>query len=613
MDVTYELFLKPFYNIFSRNNSTRKKGTEEEKIPKLSYNNFTIANYKGIDSVEIDLAKNSLVLLLGLNESGKTTILKAIESFSFLNDPEPEFDPKYFQKIRKKSAVGSNDPAIITATIKLEEKLPEIAKRKIGEHELSDIDIENINSFLHYLNQQQTFKISRIFPFKNGSPKKYYYQFEIDHPFLKNPLSKIVAQEIVGVCPFIIYFEDFKDRIPEKIFINKKREDSYDPVWYDIIDGLFYNTDSNFSIENVKKFHSPTNPMLDDAATVETRVNQTLNETFTKQWKDLSGVKEISTTELKYNHHRSAPYFTLKIKDSDGTTYSVDERSKGALWYLSFLMKTEFRSKKMRKNFGKPVFLIDEPASNLHSTAQKNMIKDFQKLAKDTSIVYTTHSQYLISTKNIKNTYIIEKNEGTVLAAKWGEYLNRNDAKVYYYQPLANLLNLIPSTFDIPWRKCIITEGPSDRHVLIALNRLYKLSLEDYAIYPGGSADKLADLISLNIGWNSSFAVLLDSDKPGENAARKYKTTFGIGSQIVHIPKVAKKIENCFTKEEITEIRNLVLSDLEKKFVSKKEFAAMWSILSEDVTFDKRIKKIISSDTQALFNKLCDELKNCCE
>src|SRR5690606_1195132 len=122
---------------------------------------------------------------------------------------------------------------------------------------------------------------------------------------------------------------------------------------------------------------------------------------FTKKWKSLSGVQEIEETVLNYYHHQNSPCFTLKIKDKDGTVYLVDERSKGGLWYLSFLMKTEFRSKKMRRNFGKPVFLIDEPASNLHSTAQQNMVNDFKTLAEETSIIYTTHSQYLISLDNV--------------------------------------------------------------------------------------------------------------------------------------------------------------------------------------------------------------------
>src|SRR5690606_34845172 len=133
---------------------------------------------------------------------------------------------------------------------------------------------------------------------------------------------------------------------------------------------------------------------------------------FSEKWKELSGVKDIHNTELIY--HSAKSYFEIRISDTDGTTYGVDERSKGALWYLSFLMKTEFRRKKLRIKSGKSVFLIDEPASNLHSTAQQNMISDFKKLVEDTSVIYSTHSQYLISLDNIKTTYIIERNKGNV-------------------------------------------------------------------------------------------------------------------------------------------------------------------------------------------------------
>ncbi len=38
----------------------------------MVYKNFEIENFKGIKKVSISLKKNDLVLLLGLNESGKT-------------------------------------------------------------------------------------------------------------------------------------------------------------------------------------------------------------------------------------------------------------------------------------------------------------------------------------------------------------------------------------------------------------------------------------------------------------------------------------------------------------------------------------------------------------
>src|SRR5690606_7059880 len=245
--------------------------------------------------------------------------------------------------------------------------------------------------------QEKKVIISRVIPFKNGNPLNDYYEFQTEHPYQKDKLSRLIAKEFVRTCPYIIYFEDFKDRIPEKIITSKTNE-LFNEDWYDIIDGLFYNTDKKFSIEQFKKLYSKNNRREKDAATVLKRVNKTLNQSFSDKWKELSGVKDIEETELTYNQARS--YFEISITDTDGTTYTVDERSKGALWYLSFLMKTEFRRKKLRKNSGKPIFLIDEPASNLHSTAQQNMIADFQKLVEDTSVIYSTHSQYLISLEN---------------------------------------------------------------------------------------------------------------------------------------------------------------------------------------------------------------------
>ena len=608
-DTEVFLFGKPtIIGLFEKVLSFFKSTSEEEKSLKLSFLNFKIQNYKGIQDVEIDLVKNNLVLLLGLNESGKTTILKALESFSFLNDPEQVFNPKFFHSIRKKSHVNSNETAKITATIKIQGELQLKKPKSLEKINLEEKDIDSMNSFVYHLNEQKQVVLSRVFPFKGGKPQKYYYKFESEHPFAQTKLSQLLAIELVNVCPFILYFEDFKDRIPEKIFVNKK-SDSYDPIWYDIIDGLFYNTDENFSIESFKKFYSPSSPMLDDANTVETRVNKTLNETFTEKWKSLSGVKEIESAELKYSHVGQAQYFTLKVKDKDGTTYSVDERSKGALWYLSFLMKTEFRSKKLRKNSGKPVFLIDEPASNLHSTAQVNMINDFKKLAKDTSIIYTTHSQYLISLENIKNTYIIEKVGGVVTAHKWGVYLNQENSNIAYYQPLANLLNLIPNSLTVPWEKAILTEGPSDRHVLISIYRiLHGHELKDVVIYPGTSAKSLSNLISLNIGWNAKFKILLDGDEEGIEAAAIYKKQFSLSEEISHLPDDRKKIEKCFSKSEKNGIRSLVLNNGATEDVSKREFASMWAIISETKEYDKEIHALLSAGTNKFFKDLFNSL-----
>lgn len=574
----------------------------------MIYKNFEIEKYKGIENVSISLKKNDLVLLLGLNESGKTTILKAIESFDYTNDPTSDLKHEYFRAIRNKANVNSNEDAKITASIDIDKPIKiDWFKSIIKSNSLSTAEQQNIEGFIRELNSNSSISISRIFPFKSGNPRTPYYEVNSTHPFTKNRISRLVAKEIVRRCPFIIYFEDFKDRIPDKIFVVKSN-DAYNEDWYDIIDGLFHNTDQDFSIEKYNKYFSKANPRHKDAKTVLKRVNKTLNKAFSEKWKDLSGVQDIEETELTFNHTGSK-YFEISITDRDGTTYNVEERSKGALWYLSFLMKTEFRRKKLRLGLGRPIFLIDEPASNLHSTAQQNMIEDFQKLVEDTSVIYSTHSQYLISLENIKNTYVVQR-DGIVKTTLWSDYIKEDTSNQSYYQPLANLLNIVPNNFDIPWNKAILTEGPSDLKVLDVMFQVcFGNSKKDFVIYPGTSAQNLDSLISLNIGWGTSFKVLLDSDKEGKKAQKRYIDQFELDENTVRIlPIDNKKIESCFTKEEGLQLYKLVFESEKSNPVNKKEFASIFSILNSKKGLRNKAKKLISDDTKEMFSNLFKSL-----
>lgn len=575
----------------------------------MIYKKFRIQNFKGIRDVDISLVKDDLVLLLGLNESGKTTILKAIETFDYLNDLGFVHNDKFFKDIRNKSEVNSNEPAVITATIELEDDLDvKSFKSFLTQNNISKEQVINIEGLFRELNNERVLRISRVIPFKNGNPQPNFYKIDSEHPFTKEKTSHLLAKELVRSCPFIIYFEDFKDRIPEKIYTNKTNS-AYNPDWYDIIDGLFFNTNKEYSIEQYKSLHSKSNRRLKDAKTVLKRVNKTLNKSFSEKWKELSGVKDIEETELAYNSARA--YFEISITDSDGTTYSVDERSKGALWYLSFLMKTEFRRKKLRKNFGKPVLLIDEPASNLHSSAQQNMIEDFQKLVEDTSVIYSTHSQYLISLDNIKTTYVIERDKGSVTSTLWADYIKLDTSDETYYQPLSNILRLVPNTFDIPWNKAVITEGPSDMKVLqVMFDILYPDEEIDFIIYPGASAQKLGSLISLNIGWGANFKVLLDSDDAGKEAQKKYIDQFDLSEEVVlTLPVNNKNIEKYFTKEEQLDIFKVAFQKDKLSHVNKKEFSASFSILNTSKTKRVEIGNALSLHTKDMFKDLFDKLR----
>ncbi|HEY8963777.1 MAG TPA: AAA family ATPase [Alphaproteobacteria bacterium] len=582
----------------------------EEKEPEnyFSYKGFYIQGFRGLDNVTVNFSKNDLVLLLGLNESGKTSILKAIEAFDFNNDPEPKELKTFFTSIRNKQDIECSTPCTITAQIEFTEQLPSNFFKKVLKAATFEVETKTIiDEFLERINAVRSVRISRVIPFMNGNAGKSYYKFEGEKPFSDPKLEAVLAQEMVRRCPFIMYFEDFQDSIPEKIYTSKRSE-AFNHVWYEIIDGLFYNTDKNYSIKKYLGYFSKSNRRDDDARTVLKKVNKTLQETFTKKWKDLSGVQEIEVAEIDFDEAKKC--FEIKITEKDGTTYSVHERSKGAVWYLAFLMKTEFRRKKLREGSGKPVYLIDEPASNLHSTAQQKMVEDFYKLVEDTALIYTTHSQYLISPSNVKNTYVVQRNDGLVHCTRWSDYIKGKDAKTSYYQPLYDCLNIVPNNFSIPWQKAIITEGPSDALVLEVMENLFDEE-PTHAIYPGTSASDLKDLISLNIGWGADFKILLDSDDEGIIQKKSYMDQFGLPEEMfVMIPEGNKEIEYMFSEAERCSLYELSMGEKVKE-VSKKQFLAMFRTLAISGRSKKsEIKKLLSRETQASLFDLLKALKS---
>lgn len=580
----------------------------EEKEPEknFTYRSFRVQNFRGLEDVSLNFSKNDLMLLLGLNESGKTSILKAIEAFDYNNDPLPENLKQFFTSVRNKQDIECSTPCIISAELEFKEPLDFAFFRKsLKAANLSNNVRNEVESFIARLNEQGSTRISRVIPFVNGNPEKSYYQFEHDIPFSSEKLERVLAQEVVRRAPYILYFEDFQDSIPDKIF-TRKQSDAYNHAWYEIVDGLFYNTDPSYSIKKYESYFFKSNLREDDARSVLKKVNKTLQKTFTEKWENLSGVQEIEEAEITYNSAKK--YFEIKVTERDGTTYSVHERSKGAVWYLAFLMKTEFRRKKLREGSGKPVYLIDEPASNLHSTAQQKMVEDFYTLVEDTTLIYTTHSRYLISPTNVKNTYVVQRSRGVVKCTRWGDYIRGKEAKTSYYQPLHDCLNIVPNNFDMPWEKAVIVEGPSDALTINLMMSVLRVG-ENVAVYPGASASDLGTLISLNLGWGADFRVCLDSDKEGRKQYDRYNADYPLrDGAVVLLPGKGTKIESMFTQEELCELYGWAFGE-DKDEVNKKEFLALVRELASRVgKYRGKISERISDGTKEKFADLFSRL-----
>ena len=159
-----------------------------------------------------------------------------------------------------------------------------------------------------------------------------------------------------------------------------------------------------------------------------------------------------------------------------------------------FLLLTQFRG--YRKNEDKQVlFLFDEPAANLSQKAQKQLLKSLENIGKKCTIIYTTHSQYLINPKWLENAYVVT-NEAlldtedfynlrctNVKIERYRSFVNSHPQEVSYFQPILDVLEYVPSDLEI-CKPGIILEGKNDFYTL---NYFFKIILKksELSLIPG--------------------------------------------------------------------------------------------------------------------------------
>lgn len=86
----------------------------------MRYKSLKVKNFKGIKEIEIDFSFNRILTLVGLNESGKTTILEAINRF-YLLLKDKKMTPQELNEIRPKGIDFTGD-IVLSGTLEFEEK-----------------------------------------------------------------------------------------------------------------------------------------------------------------------------------------------------------------------------------------------------------------------------------------------------------------------------------------------------------------------------------------------------------------------------------------------------------------------------------------------------------
>lgn len=579
----------------------------------MKYTKFTIENYKGIKNLELDLAvqpDHKIYTLIGLNESGKTTILEAINDFEF---EVPDLDK---HKLIPKSSAGG-----FTGEIKIKAILNFSSEDKV-----KIINFIKTKSKFKEIIVDDNLVFERIYSFKNSKSdgsKRTYYHFvkskKTDNSklsYIADPLlSEIWNYTKTNLFPEIIFYRDFLSKFPEKIFLEPVSGLPKEKEYLSIVEDVLVSIKSQYGVQNslLDRLKDPTDANKQALEAVENEIGAKISEVVFDAW---SKIQSVSKKEIVAKTGQEDGRFYIKLNVKEGhQSYSVSERSLGFRWFFTFLLYTEFRKERI-KTSGEILFLLDEPASNLHQSAQKSLLGTFESIVKKSRLVYTTHSHHLINPLWLNTSYII-KNKGLkygeddndftskkteVEAYKYKQFVSNYPTQTDYFKPILDVLDYQPGLLEmVP--NIVITEGKFDFFTFKYFKEIvFSDNSEICNFYPGHGAPNLDLPIALYESWGKKYLVLLDSDTEGRKQKKRYIKDYSSEENVFTLEDINVLNKNISTEDFFTDNEKIKISQEFNPSISiynKSAFNTGMQLLFSE----KRIPEYLTEETK---NKLKD-------
>ena len=512
----------------------------------MRFRKFIVKNYRAVELAEVSVG-NRLIPLIGINESGKTTILQGILAFDKVSD---RYGGGLHLEYKNKYKIGVH-PCIISAEvfIDLDSDIDAVSKK---------MRIPRGHQILDTLKEAMD-KCTPFHLHRSLVDSRPYNLTGLDVPEdMTNKLARVLYSQL----PLILYFDDFTDRVPESIeFIRANTQRGYRlrtsrlAEWQRILEEVFNRaTDGEHTI---RSFMDMTDSNERDGLLED--INDVLNKEVVEAWGSLKGVvSEVADDPdrlklvLRYeNKPPKSILFQFRVSDrsSKKTRYfDVCERSKGFQWFFNFQMKLKFNPKYQHTTDG-AIYLLDEPGSYLHSSGQTRLLATLREISSTNTILYCTHSQHLLDPEqlNIGQTRIVEKKHSRIDVIPFGSAGSGHQGAL---SPLFDALHLHTGVFNREMKRIVITEGITDYYLFRMLTD-YRIATDSSAhildFIPGAGAQHLRELISMAIAWSEDYLVFLDNDKEGRKARDRYNAFFG--------PKEASKIVLFTTPSETQELK----------------------------------------------------------
>ncbi len=564
-----------------------------------------IKKYKSFEESQKFEIENDITILVGMNESGKTSALEAIAKTNYFQDDESfkfNITHDYPRRQKKKMDKSGITPEAVVCTYEIDSNLINEIESDLGKDTLESTEfsittkydnkniwsiikinrkkfIENITGKLGISSKALNDKLEKIQTKEGLAELKSEYSdekytegltkfdkyFENKWSWSNDSISEYVSRIYLKPNqPKFLYYDEYFS-LPSRISIEKLENSNLDEYELKTAKALFELADINTSeilksddFEDFIAELEATEAIISEELFKYWATNKNLHITFQ--------IDKIEETDASSNTRIVEHILDIRVKNK-GVSLPLKNRSKGFNWFFSFLVWFKRIQEDENSNY---ILLLDEPGLNLHASAQADLMRFIDDLSDDYQIIYSTHSPFMIASDSLNRVRtVLETEEGSVVS----DSIQEKDPNTLF--PLQASLGYDIAQNLFVSKKNLLVEGVSDLIILTAISVILESEKrehlrDDITIVPTGGLEKVATFISLLRGSKLEIACLLDS----YNAAKgKAKMDNMIAERIIHknkirffdefLPDYAKAdLEDLFTKEDYLKLFNSAFSDI---------------------------------------------------
>lgn len=510
----------------------------------------SIKNYRSIKEEEIIKINNSITTIIGLNESGKSSLLNGIEKLNgnMIEKKEKNKNKEYKNQesyvegkfLIRKEEVETLNGANKVLLLPLEDIYVNISvkdknntryyslekKDKNDKNVLIEIDInqiikENLIKYISKVLEDKQIKLeeeakNKIYEADRENLQSIYNNFitEYQSQDIYNELNEI-SEELIkdGWIKLIPNFKIIKfgndDILKDEVNINSIKENIQ-------VNNLLKiaQIDIDEMIENVQK---------DDDEEIKTYEGM-YKDNITKMFKKIFRQNDSNFNfQIRIDTKNQTIHFYTFDNTSGNSPIPLKNRSDGFKWYFSiYITLYEYLQ---RKDNIKYILLFDEPNLYLNPSAQFDLLERvFKKEFCKDQIIYTTHNPYMIDTTNFSSIRIVEKTDCSRFYNTTVAYLKQHKNiknEIDPMTPILTALNIDVSNnlvFDRK-NKSIVVEGVKDVYILTAMIKKlnYEIKFEKIKFIPCFGAGKVSTMYGYLYGMGYDTYLLVDNDLDGIN------------------------------------------------------------------------------------------------